>query len=104
MRECHSLGGNLSSPSIHFTREDISDPMFVVSHTGKLFLLLGPHMLLSVLISHIAEGSMIKAVADIYAGCQPDWMACLKLGVRKALPTMMTFPPGEGGRSGWYLS
>jgi hypothetical protein len=92
MRECHSLGGNLSSPSIHFTREDISDPMFVVSHTGKLFLLLGPHMLLSVLISHIAEGSMIKAVADIYAGRQPDSVACMKLGIRKALSITVTSP------------
>jgi hypothetical protein len=76
--------------ALNVTREDISDPTFVVSHTGKFFLLLGPHILLSLLVSPIAEGSMIKAVADIYAGRQPDCMACLKLGVRKALPLLMT--------------
>jgi hypothetical protein len=77
--------------ALNVTREDISDPAFAVSHNGKLFLFLGPHMVLSLFVSLISEqGSMIKAVADIYAGCQPDCVACLKLGVRKALPIPMT--------------
>jgi hypothetical protein len=76
--------------TLNVAREDISDPTFVVSQNGKLFLLLGPHIVLSLLVSPIVEGSMIKAVADTYAGRQPDCVACLKLGVRKALPLLMT--------------
>jgi hypothetical protein len=47
-------------------------------------------MVLSLLVSPIAEGSMIRVVADIYTGRQPDCAACLKLGVKKALPLLMT--------------
>jgi hypothetical protein len=75
--------------ALNVTRPDISDPMFAVSHTGKFFLLLGPHVVLSLLVSPIAEGSMIKAATDIYAGRDPDCVACLKLGVRKAPPLLM---------------
>jgi hypothetical protein len=64
--------------------------MFFVSHTRKCFLLIGPHIVLSLLVDPIAEGSMIMAVADIYAGCQADCVDCLKLGVRNAVPNMMT--------------
>jgi hypothetical protein len=69
--------------TLNVTREDTSDPMFVASHTGKLFLLLGPNMMLSVLISH-------KAVADMYADHQPDWVASMKSGMRKAVPITVT--------------
>jgi hypothetical protein len=75
--------------ALNVTRPDISDPMFAVSHTGKFFLLLGPHVVLSLLVSPIAAGSMIKAATDIYAGRQPDYVACLKVGVRKALPLLV---------------
>jgi hypothetical protein len=44
--------------ALNVTRENPSDPAFVVSRSGKLFLLLGPHMLLSLFVSLIAEGSM----------------------------------------------
>jgi hypothetical protein len=35
---------------------------------------------------------MIKATADIYAGRQPDYLACIKLGVNKALPVLFLRP------------
>jgi hypothetical protein len=78
--------------TLNVTREDISDPKFILSHTGQFFLLLGPHSGWSILIFHIPEGSMIKAVADIYAGRQPDSVACMKLGIRKALSITVTSP------------
>jgi hypothetical protein len=74
----------------NFTPEDISDPIFVLRHLEEIFFMVGPHVVLSLVVGPIAEGGMIKAVADIYAGRQPDCVACLKLGVRKALPLLMT--------------
>jgi hypothetical protein len=71
--------------ALNVTRENTSDPAFVVSRSGKLFLLFGPRMVLSLFVSLAAEESMTKAVAAIHVGCQPDCAACLKLGVRKAL-------------------
>jgi hypothetical protein len=78
--------------ALHVSPEEISDPTFVVSHTGKFFLLLSPPVVSNLLVSAIAEGIAIKATADIYAGRQPDvaTVACLKLEVRKALPLLMT--------------
>jgi hypothetical protein len=72
--------------------EDIisSDSTFLESYIRKLVILIVPYMVLNLLVSPIAEGSMIKVVADIYTGRQPDCAASLKLGVKKALPLLMT--------------
>jgi hypothetical protein len=53
---------------LNVTSENTSDPAFVVSRSGKLFLLFGLRMVLTLSVSVIAEESMIKAVSAIHVG------------------------------------
>jgi hypothetical protein len=83
----------LQAAIVKYQRSHISDLTSGDSTFDQILMILMEFvldMVLTLLFSPIAEGSMTKVVADIYTGREPDCAACLKLGVRKALPLLMT--------------
>jgi hypothetical protein len=52
--------------------------------------LLGTYTLLGTVVGAVGKGSMVKAVSDIYIARQPNFLACLKVGLKKAPTLMMT--------------
>ena len=46
--------------------KDFVDPDYLVDHMKQFYLLLGANWVLSVLLGAVAQGMMIKAVADVY--------------------------------------
>ena len=64
--------------------KDFADPDFMVNHMMQFNLLLGANMVLSLLLGAVAEGMMIKAVADVYMEQSPSFKDCFKIGLKKA--------------------
>jgi hypothetical protein len=64
--------------------KDFADPDYLVDHMKQFYLLLGANWVLSVLLGAVAQGMMIKAVADVYLEQAPAFKDCFKIGLKKA--------------------
>ena len=64
--------------------KDFADPEYLADHMKQFYLLLYANTVLSLLLGAVAEGMMIKAVADVYLEQSPSFKDCFKIGLKKA--------------------
>ena len=69
---------------LHVDGKDFVDPQYLMDHMKQFYLLLGANWVLTMLLGAVAQGMMIKAVADVYLEQSPDFKDCFKIGFKKA--------------------
>ena len=69
---------------LHVDGKDFVDPQYLMNHMKELYLLLGANSVLTMLLGAVAQGMMIRAVADVYLDKSPDVKDCFKIGFKKA--------------------
>ena len=67
--------------------EDFLDPDFVQNHLATFFVLNSVYQIVAIVIGAAGSGAFCLALAELYAGRRPDWIVCLKGGLKNA-PTL----------------
>jgi len=75
--------------TLNVNGQDFTDPQYLVDHMKEFYTLIASKYASSIVIGAVGEGMMIKAVADIYLGRDPDFLDCLKLGFKKSGPIIL---------------
>lgn len=75
---------------LHVNGKDFVDPHYVMDHLTEYYVLFGANQIICVVLGAVAQGMMIKAVADIYLDQEPDFNDCFKLGLKKSGTIMLT--------------
>ena len=64
--------------------EDFLDPDFLQNHLAYVMVLNQVYQIVAIMIGAIAGGAFCLALAELYAGHRPDWIACLKGSLKNA--------------------
>ena len=74
---------------------DFDDPEFLASHLADYVVLSVVNYSVTIVSASIGGGALCRALAELYAGQRPNWIACLRVSVKKApsvlLATLLAF-------------
>ena len=83
--------------------KDFVDPEYLVDHMKQFYLLLGVNWVLTTLLGAVAQGMMIKAVADVHLEQASDFKDCFKIGLKKGGRDSSRVFAGDRPYCVWFL-
>lgn len=76
--------------TLHVNGRDFADPNYFEDRWKEFYLMFGAFQVISIILGAVAQGMIIKSVADIYLSQEPDFIDNLKLGLKKSGVIILT--------------